>query len=117
MSLIPTFAVPLLIMLHVISIAARRWKEEGRSQVGERVPGRSFVTRVWSPFGVWRERRTYAGHSEGRRSPRRSNGPEIRDLSVPAGIENLGLWDTKLALPRRLRLTLLVGIEDSEQWC
>lgn len=38
MSLIPTFAVPLLIVLHVICIAqARRWKE-GEGSVRERVP-------------------------------------------------------------------------------
>ena len=38
MSLIPTFAVPLLIVLHVICIAqARRWKE-GEGSLRERVP-------------------------------------------------------------------------------
>jgi hypothetical protein len=39
MSLIPTFAVPLLIMLHVICIAqARQWKERQYSHVGEPLP-------------------------------------------------------------------------------
>jgi hypothetical protein len=39
MSLIPTFAVPLLIMLHVICIAhARQWKERQYSHVGEQLP-------------------------------------------------------------------------------
>jgi hypothetical protein len=39
MSLIPTFAVPLLIVLHVICIAqARRWKEGEPARVGERIP-------------------------------------------------------------------------------
>jgi len=39
LSLIPTFAVPLLIMLHVICIAqARQWKEQRYSQVGEQLP-------------------------------------------------------------------------------
>jgi hypothetical protein len=39
MSLIPTFAVPLLIILHVICIAqARRWKEPQYVPVGERLP-------------------------------------------------------------------------------
>lgn len=39
MSLIPTFAVPLLIVLHVIGIAqARRWKEGEPARVGERIP-------------------------------------------------------------------------------
>jgi hypothetical protein len=39
MSLIPTFAVPLLIMLHVICIAqARQWKERQHSHVGEQLP-------------------------------------------------------------------------------
>ena len=39
MSLIPTFAVPLLIMLHLICIAqARQWKERQYSHVGEQLP-------------------------------------------------------------------------------
>jgi len=39
MSLIPTFAVPLLIMLHVICIAqARHWKERQDSHVGDQLP-------------------------------------------------------------------------------
>jgi hypothetical protein len=39
MSLIPTFAVPLLIVLHIICIAqARRWKDEGQARLGERLP-------------------------------------------------------------------------------
>jgi hypothetical protein len=38
LSLIPTFAVPLLFILHVICIAqARRWSEQPRPQVGGRV--------------------------------------------------------------------------------
>jgi len=38
LSLIPTFAVPLLIMLHVICIAqARQWKERPYSHVGEQL--------------------------------------------------------------------------------
>jgi hypothetical protein len=39
LSLIPTFAVPLLIMLHIICIAqTRRWKELQYSQVGRQLP-------------------------------------------------------------------------------
>jgi hypothetical protein len=39
LSLIPTFAVPLLIMLHVICIAqARHWKERPYSHVGAQLP-------------------------------------------------------------------------------
>ncbi len=39
MSLIPTFAVPLLIILHVICIAqARRWREPRYVPIGERLP-------------------------------------------------------------------------------
>jgi hypothetical protein len=39
MSLIPTFAVPLLIMLHVICIGqARHWKERPYSHAGEQLP-------------------------------------------------------------------------------
>jgi len=39
MSLIPTFAVPLLVMLHVICIAqARQWKERQDSSVGKQLP-------------------------------------------------------------------------------
>jgi len=47
MSLIPTFAVPLLIVLHVICIAqARRWKE-GEGSLGKRVPANHFGTHNW----------------------------------------------------------------------
>ena len=39
MSLIPTFAVPLLIVLHIICIAqAGQWKYEGQARIGERLP-------------------------------------------------------------------------------
>jgi hypothetical protein len=39
MSLIPTFAVPLLLMLHVICIAqARHWNERQNSHAGEQLP-------------------------------------------------------------------------------
>ena len=39
MSLIPTFAVPLLIILHIICLAqARQWKEEGQARVEQQVP-------------------------------------------------------------------------------
>jgi hypothetical protein len=39
MSLIPTFAVPLLIILHVICIAqARRWREPQYAPLGEQLP-------------------------------------------------------------------------------
>ena len=38
LSLIPTFAVPLLIMLHVLCIAqARQWTERQYSHVGEQL--------------------------------------------------------------------------------
>jgi hypothetical protein len=43
LSLIPTFAVPLLLILHVICIAqARRWPAQSRSRVAERVPSRAI---------------------------------------------------------------------------
>jgi hypothetical protein len=39
MSIIPTFAVPLFLMLHVISIAqARQWQEQPHPRVGEPLP-------------------------------------------------------------------------------
>ena len=39
MSVIPTFAVPLLIVLHIICIAqARQWKDEGQARLGQQVP-------------------------------------------------------------------------------
>lgn len=39
LSLIPTFLVPLLFIFHIISIAqARRWPEENRQPVGEKLP-------------------------------------------------------------------------------
>jgi len=39
MSLIPTFVVPLLIMLHVICIVqARKWKEQPHSHGVDRLP-------------------------------------------------------------------------------
>lgn len=39
MSLIPTFAVPLLMVLHVICIAqAKQWKERQHTHVGEQLP-------------------------------------------------------------------------------
>jgi riboflavin transporter FmnP len=39
MSLIPTFAVPLFMILHFISIAqARQWQEQRYSRVGEPLP-------------------------------------------------------------------------------
>ncbi|MGC2662198.1 MAG: hypothetical protein WA324_29910 [Bryobacteraceae bacterium] len=39
LSLIPTFAVPLLLILHVVCIAqARRWKEQRYSGLGEQLP-------------------------------------------------------------------------------
>lgn len=42
LSIIPTFAVPLLLILHIISIArARRWPTQTYSPVGERVPSRA----------------------------------------------------------------------------
>jgi hypothetical protein len=38
LSLIPTFAVPLLFILHVICIAqARRWSEQPRAHVGGQI--------------------------------------------------------------------------------
>ncbi len=42
LSLIPTFGVPLLLILHIISIGqARRWPAQAHSRVGERVPSRA----------------------------------------------------------------------------
>ncbi|HEY6443577.1 MAG TPA: hypothetical protein VIY66_09580 [Candidatus Acidoferrales bacterium] len=42
LSLIPTFAVPLLLILHIISIGqARRWPAQTHSRVGERVLSRA----------------------------------------------------------------------------
>jgi hypothetical protein len=42
LSLIPTFAVPLLLILHVICIAqARRWATQPRAQFGERLASRA----------------------------------------------------------------------------
>lgn len=39
LSLIPTFAVPLLFMLHVIAIAqARRWPKQERASIGDQLP-------------------------------------------------------------------------------
>jgi hypothetical protein len=43
LSLIPTFAVPLLLILHIISIAqARGWPAQTHSHFGERVPSRAI---------------------------------------------------------------------------
>lgn len=42
LSIIPTFGVPLLLVLHVINIAqARRWPAQARSRFGEPVPSRA----------------------------------------------------------------------------
>ncbi len=39
LSLIPTFAVPLLLILHIICIAqARRWPSPAENRIGERIP-------------------------------------------------------------------------------
>jgi len=44
MSLIPTFAVPLLMILHVICIAqARQWKQRTESRVGQHLPSSAYV--------------------------------------------------------------------------